>query len=62
MNLIFSIFIYTYIFSGADHLKLIFEYAEWVLKEHPEDGLKVETHKKNDTAKSYEFIEKCCLV
>ena len=29
------------IFSGADHLKLIFDYAEWVLKEHPEDGLKV---------------------
>jgi len=22
-------------------LKLIFDYAEWVLKEHPEDGLKV---------------------
>lgn len=28
---------------GADHLKLIFDYAEWVLKEHPEDGLKIFT-------------------
>lgn len=26
---------------GKEHLKLIFEYAEWVLKEHQEDGLKV---------------------
>ncbi|GFS19211.1 vam6/Vps39-like protein [Elysia marginata] len=25
---------------GADHINLIFEYAEWVLKQHPEDGLK----------------------
>ncbi|KAK3093225.1 hypothetical protein FSP39_012933 [Pinctada imbricata] len=28
---------------GVDHLSLIFEYAEWVLKEHPEDGLKIFT-------------------
>ncbi|KAK7506799.1 hypothetical protein BaRGS_00001650, partial [Batillaria attramentaria] len=26
---------------GAEHLDLIFEYAEWVLKKHPEDGLKI---------------------
>ena len=28
-------------FSGAEHLKLIFEFAEWVLRENPEEGLKV---------------------
>ncbi|KAJ8308553.1 hypothetical protein KUTeg_013427 [Tegillarca granosa] len=28
---------------GQDNLALIFEYAEWVLKEHPEDGLKIFT-------------------
>lgn len=28
---------------GAEHLDLIFEYAEWVLKKHPEDGLKIFT-------------------
>lgn len=28
---------------GSDHLKLIFEYAEWVLKQFPEDGLKIFT-------------------
>ncbi|XP_060077097.1 vam6/Vps39-like protein [Ylistrum balloti] len=28
---------------GQDHLDLIFEYAEWVLKQHPEDGLKIFT-------------------
>ncbi|XP_011445059.3 vam6/Vps39-like protein [Magallana gigas] len=28
---------------GKEHLKLIFEYAEWVLKEHQEDGLKIFT-------------------
>lgn len=27
--------------TGVDHLELIFEFAKWVLKEHPEDGLKV---------------------
>lgn len=26
---------------GEEHLDLIFEYAEWVLQKHPEDGLKV---------------------
>ena len=26
---------------GSTHLKLIFDYAGWVLKAHPEDGLKV---------------------
>lgn len=28
---------------GMEHLSLIFEYAAWVLKEHPEDGLKIFT-------------------
>ncbi|RUS79603.1 hypothetical protein EGW08_012628 [Elysia chlorotica] len=28
---------------GPDHINLIFEYAEWVLKQHPEDGLKIFT-------------------
>lgn len=28
---------------GADHINLIFEFAEWVLKQHPEDGLKIFT-------------------
>ncbi|KAK7104918.1 vam6/Vps39-like protein [Littorina saxatilis] len=28
---------------GAEHLDLIFEYAEWVLQRHPEDGLKIFT-------------------
>lgn len=28
---------------GATHLRLIFEYAAWVLKDHPEDGLKIFT-------------------
>ena len=26
---------------GADNIELIFDYAEWVLKQFPEDGLKV---------------------
>jgi hypothetical protein len=29
------------LFSGPDHINLIFEYADWVIKEYPEDGLKV---------------------
>ncbi|XP_005090680.1 vam6/Vps39-like protein [Aplysia californica] len=28
---------------GSEHLHLIFEYAEWVLKQYPEDGLKIFT-------------------
>ncbi|KAH9489099.1 Vam6/Vps39-like protein [Bulinus truncatus] len=28
---------------GKDHINLIFEYAEWVLKKFPEDGLKIFT-------------------
>ncbi|XP_071480649.1 vam6/Vps39-like protein [Diadema antillarum] len=28
---------------GADHFELICEYAQWVLKSHPEDGLKIFT-------------------
>lgn len=28
---------------GPDHLKLIFEFAEWVIKENPEEGLKIFT-------------------
>ncbi|KAI1284922.1 Vam6/Vps39-like protein [Halotydeus destructor] len=26
---------------GADHLKLIFEYADWVIQRHPSDGLEI---------------------
>ncbi|GFR11295.1 hypothetical protein TNCT_648011 [Trichonephila clavata] len=26
---------------GSEHLDLIFEFAKWVIKEHPEDGLKI---------------------
>lgn len=26
---------------GKDHIELIFEFAEWVLREYPEDGLKI---------------------
>jgi hypothetical protein len=26
---------------GAEHKKLIFEFADWVLQEHPQDGLKI---------------------
>ncbi|XP_060583141.1 vam6/Vps39-like protein [Ruditapes philippinarum] len=28
---------------GPDHINLIFEYADWVIKEYPEDGLKIFT-------------------
>ena len=28
-------------FVGPEHLDLIFEFAEWVIKESPEEGLKV---------------------
>ncbi|WAR19470.1 VPS39-like protein [Mya arenaria] len=28
---------------GPDHLKLIFEYAEWVIRENPEEGIKIFT-------------------
>lgn len=28
---------------GADHKKLIFEFADWVIQEHPQDGLKIFT-------------------
>lgn len=28
---------------GPEHLELIFEYAEWVIKQYPEDGLKIFT-------------------
>ena len=28
-------------FSGHEHLKLIFDFSVWVLKAHPDDGLKV---------------------
>lgn len=27
--------------SGPQHIDLIFEYGGWVLKSHPEDGLKI---------------------
>ncbi|KAL4715769.1 hypothetical protein ACJJTC_006348 [Scirpophaga incertulas] len=28
---------------GAEHLNLIFEFSDWILKEHPEEGLKIFT-------------------
>ncbi|CAG9100793.1 hypothetical protein JYU34_013536 [Plutella xylostella] len=28
---------------GADHLNLIFKFCDWILKEHPEEGLKIFT-------------------
>ena len=28
-------------FIGCEHLKLIFDFSVWVLKAHPDDGLKV---------------------
>ncbi len=28
-------------FTGSEHLDLIFDYAGWVLKAFPEDGIKV---------------------
>lgn len=34
---------------GKDHLQLIFEYAEWVLKQYPEDGLKIFTEDLTET-------------
>ena len=33
-------FFYCFI-SGHEHLKLIFDFSVWVLKAHPDDGLKV---------------------
>ena len=38
---LFYSFIYVCFTTGAEHLDLIFEYAELVLQKHPEDGLKV---------------------
>ncbi|XP_042910118.1 vam6/Vps39-like protein isoform X1 [Parasteatoda tepidariorum] len=34
---------------GAEHLELIFEFAKWVLKEHPEDGLKIFAEEMTET-------------
>ncbi|XP_054708106.1 vam6/Vps39-like protein [Uloborus diversus] len=34
---------------GSEHLDLIFEFAKWVLKEHPEDGLKIFTEDLSET-------------
>lgn len=29
--------------TGADHINLIFQFSDWLLKEHPEEGLKIFT-------------------
>lgn len=34
---------------GGEHLELIFEFAKWVLKEHPDDGLKIFTEDLTET-------------
>lgn len=31
------------LFSGAEHINLIFQFSDWILKEHPEEGLKIFT-------------------
>ena len=31
-------------YAGSENLQLIFEYAEWVIQQNPEDGLKVLNH------------------
>lgn len=31
----------TFLFTGPSHIDLIFEYAKWVIKENPEEGLAV---------------------
>ncbi|XP_069116961.1 vam6/Vps39-like protein isoform X2 [Argopecten irradians] len=48
---------------GQDHLDLIFEYAEWVLKQHPEDGLKIFTEDLTEVdslprEKVFKYLEK----
>ncbi|XP_076463553.1 vam6/Vps39-like protein [Babylonia areolata] len=48
---------------GAEHLDLIFEYAEWVLEKHPEDGLKIFTEDTQEIeslprGKVLEYLEK----
>lgn len=32
-----------FFFSGAEHINLIFKFSDWILKEHPEEGLKIFT-------------------
>ena len=41
-----------FLFSGHEHLKLIFDFSVWVLKAHPDDGLKVT---------SKDFSERKCV-
>ncbi|XP_033733768.1 LOW QUALITY PROTEIN: vam6/Vps39-like protein [Pecten maximus] len=48
---------------GREHLDLIFEYAEWVLKQHPEDGLKIFTEDLTEVDslprdKVFKYLEK----
>lgn len=35
-------------FPGHEHLKLIFDFSVWVLKAHPDDGLKVTSKDFNE--------------
>lgn len=41
----FSLHIITLVsqLPGSDHLNLIFKFSDWILKEHPEEGLKIFT-------------------
>ena len=36
-----TLFSFQWSISGHEHLKLIFDFSVWVLKAHPDDGLKV---------------------
>lgn len=37
------ILILTFLISGSEHLNLIFEFGDWVMKENPTQGLKIYT-------------------
>ena len=39
---------FLFFFSGHEHLKLIFDFSVWVLKAHPDDGLKVTSKVKGN--------------
>ena len=43
-------------FSGPEHIDLIFEYGGWVLKSHPEDGLKIFIGDKTTTSGEVEQL------
>lgn len=41
LQLHFELNIFTSTFSGPQYVDLVFEYGSWVIKSHPEDGLKI---------------------